>query len=78
MDFTVPSGTMEAKRCGGTLGSVFLSIGGVLSAAMSSEGKNAADRCRDSQGQTKENAYRMSDSGSLCLWVTTAGGKLWR
>jgi hypothetical protein len=25
-----------------------------------------------------EKAYRLSDSGSLYLWVTPAGGKLWR
>ena len=25
-----------------------------------------------------EKAYRLSDGGSLYLWVTPAGGKLWR
>ena len=30
------------------------------------------------RAKTKEKAYRMSDSGSLYLWVTPAGGKLWR
>jgi len=30
------------------------------------------------RAKTKDKAYRMSDSGSLYLWVTPAGGKLWR
>jgi integrase len=30
------------------------------------------------KAKTKEKAYRMSDGGSLFLWVTPAGGKLWR
>jgi hypothetical protein len=28
--------------------------------------------------KAKDKAYRMSDGGSLFLWVTPAGGKLWR
>ena len=30
------------------------------------------------RAKAKEKAYRMSDGGSLFLWVTPAGGKLWR
>jgi len=30
------------------------------------------------KAKKKDKAYRMSDSGSLYLWVTPAGGKLWR
>ena len=30
------------------------------------------------RAKAKEKAYRMSDGGSLYLWVTPAGGKLWR
>ncbi|MGA9671484.1 MAG: integrase arm-type DNA-binding domain-containing protein [Terracidiphilus sp.] len=30
------------------------------------------------RAKTKDKAYRMSDSGSLYLWVTPSGGKLWR
>ena len=30
------------------------------------------------RAKAKERAYRMSDGGSLFLWVTPAGGKLWR
>ena len=30
------------------------------------------------RAKTKDKAYRMSDSGSLYLWVTPAGGELWR
>jgi hypothetical protein len=30
------------------------------------------------RAKAMEKAYRMSDGGSLFLWVTPAGGKLWR
>lgn len=30
------------------------------------------------KAKAKDSAYRMSDGGSLFLWVTPAGGKLWR
>jgi integrase len=30
------------------------------------------------RAKRKEKAYRMSDSGGMYLWVTPAGGKLWR
>lgn len=30
------------------------------------------------KAKAKDKAYRMSDSGSLYLWVTPEGGKLWR
>ncbi len=30
------------------------------------------------RAKPKEKAYRMSDAGSMYLWVTPAGGKLWR
>lgn len=30
------------------------------------------------KAKTRDSAYRMSDSGGLYLWVTPAGGKLWR
>jgi hypothetical protein len=30
------------------------------------------------KAKAKEKPYRMSDGGSLYLWITPAGGKLWR
>jgi hypothetical protein len=30
------------------------------------------------RAKAKDKAYRMSDSGGMYLWVTPAGGKLWR
>jgi integrase len=30
------------------------------------------------KAKTKEKAYRLSDSGGMYLWLTPAGGKLWR
>ena len=30
------------------------------------------------KAKAKDSAYRLSDGGSMYLWVTAAGGKLWR
>jgi hypothetical protein len=30
------------------------------------------------RAKTKDKPYKLSDGGNLCLWVTPAGGKLWR
>jgi hypothetical protein len=30
------------------------------------------------RAKAREKAYRLSDSGGMYLWVTPAGGKLWR
>jgi len=30
------------------------------------------------KAKTQDETYRLSDGGSLYLWVTPAGGKLWR
>lgn len=30
------------------------------------------------KAKSKEKAYRVSDGGGLYVWVTPAGGKLWR
>jgi hypothetical protein len=66
---------MEAKRCGGISGGIFLPIGGTF-ATMFSEVKMPLTDVEIRRAKAKEKAYRMSDGGSLYLWVTPAGGKL--
>lgn len=78
MDFTVQSGTMEAKRCGGISGGISPRIGGTFGSDVFSEVKMPLTDVEIRRAKAKEKPYRMSNGGSLYLWVTPAGGKLWR
>jgi len=66
---------MEAKRCGVFPGVSFFRSGGTF-ATMFSEVKMPLTDVEIRRAKAKEKAYRMSDGGSLYLWVTPAGGKL--
>lgn len=78
MDFPVQSGTMEARRCGGISGGIFLSIGGYFWQRCFCGVKMPLTDVEIRRAKTKDKSYRMSDGGSLYLWVTPSGGKLWR
>jgi hypothetical protein len=69
---------MEAKSCGGYFGGIFLSIGGYFRQRCLRKVKMPLTDVENRRAKTKDKAYRMSDSGSLYLWVTPSGGKLWR
>jgi len=58
---------MEAKRYGG-----YFSKTGLLG------GEMALTDTEVRKAKAQDEAYRLSDGGSLYLWVTPAGGKLWR
>src|ERR1700679_2813168 len=77
--FCVQRRTMRAKFCGGYSGGYLDSQRGVLFPAGYFGGLEMAltdTEVRKSKPTAK--AYRLSDSGGLYLWVTPAGGKLWR
>jgi hypothetical protein len=69
---------MEAERWRGYFRGYSVYEAGVFSRRAHSEGDMPLTDTKVRKAKTREKAYRLSDSGSLFLWVTPAGGKLWR
>jgi hypothetical protein len=73
--FIVPLRLLKAALARGTFGgTLFLGRGYFAEKG----GWMALTDVEIRRAKAREKAYRLSDSGGMYLWVTPAGGKLWR
>src|ERR1700730_6284997 len=73
--FYRPVASRSSRACAGVcLGVLSIQAGGIFRKG----GWMALTDVEIKRAKAKDKAYRMSDSGGMYLWVTPAGGKLWR
>jgi hypothetical protein len=68
---------VKPRLTGGTYGGIFILMWGYFPKTEVLDEMALTDT-EIKKAKAKENAYSLNDSGGLYLWITPAGGKLWR